>query len=273
MNTVLGILTAAIVAAILAVVLWKSGCMGGSSGRTRLANIAEGVRENSIAVWTDAAIAARHLLYKKGTADDHVAVAGANDVALGTIDDLADAAEELKTLFLLGKGTRTKRMVANAAITIFAPVYQAAGGKVAPTGFRLVGFTLKAAAADNDIIEVVDIQALLGTGLVTYTTTAVAAAGTTVADAGQLPNTSVAHITSDGATKGVKLPTGVQGMRIEVINNSATACELYAATGGTINGAAANASMVIPASKGVICFCTAADTWVAFDMTAKATAS
>jgi hypothetical protein len=31
--------------------------------------------------------------------------------------------------------------------------------------------------------------------------------------------------------------------------------------------------VVIPASKGIIAYCTAADTWIAFDMPAKATAS
>jgi hypothetical protein len=106
-----------------------------------------------------------------------------------------------------------------------------------------------------------------------YTTTPVAAVGSTVADAGQLPSTNVCHITSDGATKGVKLPTGAAGMNVFVINNSGTAAELYAASGGTINGGSPDASVVVPASKGVWCHCTAADTWIAFDLAAKASAS
>lgn len=104
-------------------------------------------------------------------------------------------------------------------------------------------------------------------------TTPVAAAGATVADAGQLGAGSIAHVTSDGATKGVKLRTGVLGDFQRIINNSGTACELYAASGGTVNGLAADASVVIPASKGVDCHCTAADTWIVFDLAAKATAS
>lgn len=105
------------------------------------------------------------------------------------------------------------------------------------------------------------------------TTTPVAAAGSSVADAGQLSRSNVVHITSDGATKGVKLATGVDGDRCTIINDSGTAAELYAAAGGTVNGLAADASVVIPASKGVECYCTGADTWIVFDMAAKASAS
>lgn len=103
--------------------------------------------------------------------------------------------------------------------------------------------------------------------------TPVAAAGSTVSDAGQLGSANVVVVSSDGATKGVKMQTGVAGDVVWVINSSATACELYAATGGTVNGLSANASIVLPASKGVICICTAADTWTVYDLTAKATAS
>lgn len=108
---------------------------------------------------------------------------------------------------------------------------------------------------------------------VSHTVTPVAAAGSTVADAGQLGSTMVVHISSDGATKGVKLPTGVKDDMVIIINDSGTAAELYAASGGTVNGLAANASVVIPASKGVMCFCTAADTWKIFDLPAAASAS
>jgi hypothetical protein len=222
-------------------------------------------------------------------------------------------------------------MVAGGVIAAGVPVYAAASGKVADSGTVIVGVSLSAAGADNDIIEVVDIapttisnpgvaastfnahtilqatadntpvaltvgeQAVVGrvtSGNIVALTAAqlwtilndaissrllvatpVAAAGSTVADAGQLGTADVVFITSDGAAKGVKLPTGVAGMVIEVVNNSGTAAELYAASGGTVNGLAADASVVVPASKGLRCFCTAADTWIAFDMPAKATAS
>lgn len=105
------------------------------------------------------------------------------------------------------------------------------------------------------------------------TVTPVAAAGSTVADAGQLASTMINHITSDSAAKGVKFPTGAQNHLMIVINDSSTAAELYAASGGTVNGLSADASVVIPASKGVMAFCTAANTWIVFDMTAKSAAS
>lgn len=102
------------------------------------------------------------------------------------------------------------------------------------------------------------------------TSTATAAAGSLYTDAAALAATNVVYITSDSAAKGVKLPTGASGDIIEVINNSATAAKLYPATGGTLNGQAINAASVVPASKGVTCYCSAADTWTVFDMPARA---
>ena len=103
--------------------------------------------------------------------------------------------------------------------------------------------------------------------------TPVAAAGSVTGDAAQLGNAKTVYVSSDGAAKGVILETGAAGMIKTVINTSSTACEIYPATGGTLNGASANASMVVPASKGVMCVCSAADTWKVYDMNAEATAS
>lgn len=107
-----------------------------------------------------------------------------------------------------------------------------------------------------------------------HTVTPVAAAGSTVADAAALANTYITHITSDSAAKGVKMPavTAAGVVRI-VVNNSSTAAELYAEATGTVNGLSADASVVIPASKGLLLISTAAKTWIAFDLTALATAS
>lgn len=290
------------------------------------ANVAEGRHAESVSRLTDAAITTRHLLYTVGSDADHIAVAGASDIPIGTVADEATAAEESVTLDLLGKGN-TKRMIASEQISAGDVLYVAAGGKVATTGTYIVGNAITDAAADGDIVEVADavtgsvsagmaatlfdahtilyattdntpaaltiaasrivgrkasgnISALTGAetrtvimGVDNITATPVAAAGSTVADAGQLAASAVVLISSDGATKGVKLPTGVAGMVIDVINTSSTAAELYAAAGGTVNGGSADASVVVPASKGVRCFCTAADTWLAFDMTAAASAS
>jgi hypothetical protein len=103
------------------------------------------------------------------------------------------------------------------------------------------------------------------------TAVSTAATGSTHLDAAALSSTNTTFITSDSAAKGVKLPTGAAGDIMEVINNSAIAAKLYPALNGAINGLSTNAAVVIPASKGVRCFCSAADTWTVFDMTARAT--
>jgi hypothetical protein len=105
------------------------------------------------------------------------------------------------------------------------------------------------------------------------TATATAATGSVHTDAAALASTNITFITSDGAAKGVKLPTGAPGDIMDVINNSATAARLYPATTGTLNGLAVNAAVVIPASRGVRCFCSATNAWTVFEMYSKAAAA
>lgn len=94
-----------------------------------------------------------------------------------------------------------------------------------------------------------------------------------VAGAAALGAANVVYVSSDGATKGVKFATGALGDWKWVLNTSATACNLFAASGGTINGGSADAGCTILASKGVLAFCSAANTWTVFDMTAHAGAA
>jgi hypothetical protein len=143
----------ALLLTFLATCVWSAKS---NSGLTFLANIAEGTHSGSITKLTDAAITARHLLYKLGTDAAHVAVSGASDVPWGTIDDEAGEAEAPVAVQLLGKGS-SKRMVASAAINAGVAVYAAASGKVAATGSVVVGISLSAATTDGDIIEVVDV--------------------------------------------------------------------------------------------------------------------
>lgn len=85
-----------------------------------------------------------------------LAVAGITDNDIGTIDhavfaDNDDAAVNLRS------GQGTELMVANGVIAADALVYTAAGGKISATAAAtsfLRGRALEAAAADNDIIEV-----------------------------------------------------------------------------------------------------------------------
>ena len=102
------------------------------------------------------------------------------------------------------------------------------------------------------------------------TATATAATGSTHLDAAALAATNTTYITSDSAAKGVKLPTGAPGDIMEVINTSTTSAKLYPALNGYLNSRLANLGVVIPAGKGVRCFCSAIDTWTVFDMPAKA---
>lgn len=107
----------------------------------------------------DAAITTRHLLWKKGSADGGVALCGAGDVPLGTVDNTETATGAGQTVLLLGKGP-TKKMVATAAIGAGVRVYTAANGKVqvAPSTATVyqVGVSLTAAANADEIIEVAD---------------------------------------------------------------------------------------------------------------------
>ncbi len=105
------------------------------------------------------------------------------------------------------------------------------------------------------------------------TPVAAAGAGGGVAGSAALGSARVVLISSDGATKGVHLLTGVKDDIVFVLNTSSTAANLFAITGGTINGGGANVGCAIAASKGVICFCTAADTWTVFDLPAHAGAA
>jgi hypothetical protein len=126
--------------------------------RVRLANTYDAAvttHEAAVNRTNDAAVTTRHLLWKKGAADGTVAVSTATDFALGTIDNVTTGTDENQSVLLLGKGS-TKKMVANSAIAAGANVYAAAAGKVDNTGTIQVGIALTAAAADNDVIEVLD---------------------------------------------------------------------------------------------------------------------
>jgi hypothetical protein len=133
-------------------------------GDTRLVacNVAEGTHTDSVSKLTDAAIATRHLLYRRGSDDNHIAASAASDALppLGPVADEAAAAEEYVAVQLLGKGS-TKLMIASEAMTVGDEVWTAAAGKVqdrtaAAGTYWIVGTALTAAGADGDIIEVQD---------------------------------------------------------------------------------------------------------------------
>jgi hypothetical protein len=99
-----------------------------------------------------------------------------------------------------------------------------------------------------------------------------AAAGTTAADAGALPPAkSILPVSGADGTKGVILDIhdAYLGNMVRVANLVSTAVlKVYPPTGGTINGAAANAAASSASGKGMTLVCLAATstggTWAAW---------
>lgn len=115
---------------------------------------------DSVTRTNDAAVTARHLLWKAGSTATGVALNGASTIPIGTIDNTESSTGVEMAVLLLGRGP-TKKVVASEAITVGEAVYTAASGKVQdePAGagtYYLVGYALTAAAADGDIIEIQD---------------------------------------------------------------------------------------------------------------------
>lgn len=95
----------------------------------------------------------------------------------------------------------------------------------------------------------------------------IAAAGNSQAT-GTAVTSGVQIVTGADATKGVVLPATSAvdiGSVVFVVNNVAAILKVYPATGGTINGASANAALSVNASSLGIFICTAADTWYAVE--------
>jgi len=134
---------------------------------------------------TAAAAIAQHLRVKTPGA---VAVAGAADVDIGTMDSPCLAAGICTIRLRTAQGT--SKMVASGAITAGVTVYAAAAGKIASSGSVVVGVALEAATADNDVIEVLR-HADVGQAFTSQTLIAAAdsGVGSTI-----LPGTSAAYV-------------------------------------------------------------------------------
>ncbi|MCF7785568.1 MAG: hypothetical protein K9N47_05565 [Prosthecobacter sp.] len=103
----------------------------------------------------DAAVTARHLLWKDGaTAGTTIALSGATNLPLGTVDNIESSTGLTQKVILLGKEKTVKMVASEAMATIGVKVYAAASGKIGLTGVVLVGRILTAAGADGDVVEV-----------------------------------------------------------------------------------------------------------------------
>lgn len=87
------------------------------------------------------------------------------------------------------------------------------------------------------------------------------AAGTTITDALQLSK-EINNVTTTAASTGVKLPTGVIGMRIRVFNSGANTLAVYASNSETINGTAGATGVTQATTKVVDYHFVKALTWI-----------
>lgn len=142
-----------------------------------------------------------------------LAVAGASDIAIGTILAASLASGDIRAV-RLRTASGTTKMVASVAITAGNPVYAAASGKVAATGTVYEGIAMETVTANGDVIEVMpapntDLStAVAGTTNATFTadsdaTTAKVAIGTGVGT-GNFTATIVAPTL--GADRTITLP-------------------------------------------------------------------
>jgi hypothetical protein len=90
-----------------------------------------------------------------------LAVAGASDHAIGTVEKAAFAAGDVRDC-RLRSAEGTRKMIANGAIAVGTTVFAAASGKISATKNAFPeGIAMEAAGADGDIVEVM----MLGGGL------------------------------------------------------------------------------------------------------------
>lgn len=147
-----------LVAAIAAIAAIGDRLLG--CPRYEFANIGEGTYQTgNMTRLADAALSTRHLVVKIGSDINHVAVAGAADIALGVANDASEAAEDPVNVQILGVAEGTILMTAGAAITAGDMVVTTSSGKIRtlPSGagtYYIIGRALEAAGADGDVINV-----------------------------------------------------------------------------------------------------------------------
>lgn len=172
--------------------------------------------------------------------------ADAYTTAIGTLEDTTFASGEVVGVRLL-PGEGTFKMMAAAAITSGAYVYQAASGKIDDVGFIPVGIALEAASADGDLIEV------LPSRLMPDNVASIAAAGSAQGDATAV-TAGINTVSAADGTKGVILPAAKAGLVVQVYNEHATnGLKVYPATGDDINDGSANAAITME-GKGIARF-------------------
>lgn len=95
----------------------------------------------------------------------------------------------------------------------------------------------------------------------------VATAGTTQATATALTKDINVINTNTSSTQGVVLPTGTAGMEVILINATATSCNVYPASGASIDASAANAAFSLPGPARIMFIATSATQWYTLNAT------
>jgi len=134
---------------------------------------------------------------------------------------------------------------------------------------KIDGITNGTAAASKALVldassDITGIRHATLTGLVKHSVASPAAAGSLTSDATVLA-ADVNGVTGADGTTGVKLPSG-GGIRMAVVNTHATnTLKVYPPTGGTINGAGADAAYSLLGGRRAFFAATAAGTYLAFE--------
>lgn len=98
-------------------------------------------------------------------------------------------------------------------------------------------------------------------GTTTRTIQTLAAAGATQGDAGAITG-GVVVVTITASTQGIRLPTAVAGLQVQVFNNLTLNVNVYPATGANIGAGVTNAAVVLSAAKSNIYLATSATQWL-----------
>lgn len=156
-----------ILLAVLAIALVPVAmAMGKNLGRGVAYNVANTHGDGCLSLKAEEVIATRHLLVSRGSGANGVLMTDAGDLPLGVMDDEADSGDVTdgtpKNVQLLGAVRGTVLMVAAGVIPDDTDVYAVGAGKVdiladAAEGDYLVGRSVTAASAANQLIEVVPV--------------------------------------------------------------------------------------------------------------------
>jgi len=217
---------------------------------------------------------AKHTLMQwSSSGENYVVATAAAGIGKNIAGHLVAATQEQgkATLRLLNcEGTAIG--IASGAITEGDNVTAAADGKIAANGPGvLLGVAMETVTTGESCEYRPFAKAQAASGEVRTVGASTAAAGTTTADATVLPaaTASVYPTTGANGTTGVRVDVAdaVTGRELQIANGvSNQILKVYPPTGGTINGAAANAAFSSASGKGVILVCLSGsgNTWAGF---------